>query len=100
MQLTAQTNFAGMGAADSVGSGFKTISDVNIVVDNNFTESSGEMYYDNTSSSATLTFKTDNVFRSNRRTTTSRGLLFLRLIEQAVISAPASYKEIVNQNHG
>ncbi len=40
------------------------------------------------------------VFRYNRRTSTSRGLLFLRLIEQAVITNPVSYKEIVNQNHG
>lgn len=40
------------------------------------------------------------VFRYNRRTSTSRGLLFLRLIEQAVITMPISYKEIINQNHG
>jgi transposase-like protein len=40
------------------------------------------------------------VFRYNRRTSKSRGLLFLRLIEQVVITAPVSYKEIVNQNHG
>lgn len=40
------------------------------------------------------------VFRYNRRTSTSRGLLFLRLIEQAVITEPVSYKEIINQNHG
>lgn len=40
------------------------------------------------------------VFRYNRRTSTSRGLLFLRLIEQAVIKAPVSYKEIIKQNHG
>jgi hypothetical protein len=37
------------------------------------------------------------VFRYNRRTSTSRGLLFLRLIEQAVIKAPVSYKEIIKQ---
>lgn len=30
----------------------------------------------------------------------SKGLLFMRLIEQAVITAPVSYKEIINQNHG
>lgn len=36
------------------------------------------------------------VFRYNRRTSTSRGLLFMRLIEQAVITAPVSYKEIIN----
>ena len=40
------------------------------------------------------------VFRYNRRTSTSRGLLFRRLMEQAVITAPVSYKEIVKQNHG
>ena len=40
------------------------------------------------------------VFRYNRRTSSSRGLLFMRLIEQAVITAPVSYKEIINQNHG
>jgi len=40
------------------------------------------------------------VFRYNRRTSTSRGLLFLRLIEQAVKMAPVTYKEIINQNHG
>jgi transposase-like protein len=40
------------------------------------------------------------VFRYNRRTSTSRGLLFLRIMEQAVISAPVSYKEIINQNYG
>lgn len=40
------------------------------------------------------------VFRYNRRTSTSRGLLFLRLIEQAVISDPVSYEKIINQNHG
>lgn len=40
------------------------------------------------------------VFRYNRRTSTSRGLLFMRLIEQAVRTAPVSYKKIINQNHG
>ena len=39
------------------------------------------------------------VFRYNRRTSKSRGLLFLRLIEQAVITSPISYKEIL-KNHG
>lgn len=37
------------------------------------------------------------VFRYNRRTSTSRGLLFLRLIEQGVITAPISYEKIINQ---
>ena len=40
------------------------------------------------------------VFRYNRRTSKSRGLLFLRLIEQAVKTPPVSYKEIIKQNHG
>jgi transposase-like protein len=40
------------------------------------------------------------VFRYNRRTSKSRGLLFLRLIEQAVNIAPVSYKDIIIQNHG
>ena len=40
------------------------------------------------------------VFRYNRRTSKSRGLLFLRMIEQAVKATPVSYKEIINQNHG
>lgn len=40
------------------------------------------------------------VFRYNRRTSKSRELLFLRLIDQAVITAPVSYEEIINQNHG
>ena len=40
------------------------------------------------------------VFRYNRRNSKSRGLLFLRLLEQAVITMPVSYKDIVKQNHG
>lgn len=40
------------------------------------------------------------VFRYNRRTSNSRGLLFLRLIEQAMNTAPITYKEIINENHG
>ena len=40
------------------------------------------------------------VFRYNRRTSTSRGLLFLRLIEQGVNTAPLSYDKITNQKHG
>jgi hypothetical protein len=34
------------------------------------------------------------VFRYNRRTSTSRGLLFLRLIEQGVKTPPISYKKL------
>ena len=40
------------------------------------------------------------VFRYNRRLSTSRGLLFLRLIEQAVKTKPVTYNEIIKQNHG
>ncbi len=40
------------------------------------------------------------VFRYNRRTSKSRGLLFLRLLEQAVITKPVSYTEVINNNHG
>ena len=40
------------------------------------------------------------VFRYNRRTSKSRGLLFLRLIEQGVKIHPISYEKIINQKHG
>ena len=40
------------------------------------------------------------VFRYNRRTSTSRGFLFMRLIEQGVKTPSISYKKIINQNHG
>lgn len=40
------------------------------------------------------------VFRYNRRTSNSRGLLFLRILEQSVKTAPVSYENIINQNHG
>lgn len=36
------------------------------------------------------------VFRFNRRTSNSRGLLFYRLISQAVVSAPITYQDIAN----
>lgn len=38
-------------------------------------------------------------FRHNRRTSTSRGLLFRRILEQAVIQKPSSYAEIVAGHH-
>lgn len=38
-------------------------------------------------------------FRFNRRSSRSRGLLFYRLMQQAVVTKPLSYKEIVNRNH-
>lgn len=40
------------------------------------------------------------VFRYNRRTSTSRGLLFQRLLEQAVNTAPVTYDNVINENHG
>ncbi len=39
-------------------------------------------------------------FRFNRRASRSRGLLFYRLIQQAVMTTPVSYRQIVNSpNH-
>jgi transposase-like protein len=38
-------------------------------------------------------------FRFNRRTAKSRGLLFYRLVEQAVQTAPLPYRKIVERNH-
>ena len=40
------------------------------------------------------------VFRYNRRTSKSRGLLFLRLIEQGVKAEPISYEKIIKNLHG
>jgi transposase-like protein len=36
-------------------------------------------------------------FRFNQRTSRSRGLLFYRLLEQAVVTAPVTYQEIVRK---
>ena len=36
-------------------------------------------------------------FRYNRRTSNSRGLLFYRLIEQAIVHNPITFKEIINR---
>jgi transposase-like protein len=36
------------------------------------------------------------VFRFNRRSSTSRGLLFYRLLQQAVVTDPITYRDIVN----
>jgi len=38
-------------------------------------------------------------FRFNRRTSKSRGLLFYRLVEQAVQTAPLTFRQIVERNH-
>jgi len=40
------------------------------------------------------------VFRYNRRTSNSRGLLFMRLIEQAVVTEPVTYDKVIKENHG
>lgn len=37
-------------------------------------------------------------FRFNRRTSKARGLLFYRLLQQAVIATPLSYKELVHRS--
>jgi transposase-like protein len=37
------------------------------------------------------------VFRFNRRTSGSRGMLFYRLLQQAVVTAPVTYQDVVNQ---
>jgi hypothetical protein len=36
------------------------------------------------------------VFRFNRRKSSSRGMLFYRLLEQAVVTAPVTYKQVVS----
>ena len=37
-------------------------------------------------------------FRFNRRTSRSRGLLFYRLLEQAVVTQPVTYQRIAARN--
>ncbi|PKG83986.1 IS1595 family transposase, partial [Colwellia sp. 75C3] len=36
------------------------------------------------------------VFRFNRRTSKSRGLLFYRLLQQAVVTRPVTYKNVID----
>jgi len=38
------------------------------------------------------------VFRFNRRTSRSRGLIFYRLLEQAVQAAPITYRQIAKKS--
>ena len=38
-------------------------------------------------------------FRFNRRTSRARGLLFYRLLEQAVCISPVPYKKIIDAGH-
>jgi len=37
------------------------------------------------------------VFRFNRRTSGSRGLLFYRLLQQAVVTGPVTYADVVHR---
>jgi hypothetical protein len=37
------------------------------------------------------------VFRFNRRTSNSRGMLFYRLLQQAVVTAPVTYRDVVKK---
>lgn len=37
------------------------------------------------------------VFRFNRRTSNSRGMLFYRLLQQAVLTAPLTYRDVVKK---
>lgn len=39
------------------------------------------------------------VFRFNRRTSLSRGMLFYRLLEQAVVTTPVTYQHVVNRSN-
>ena len=43
------------------------------------------------------TYLDEFVFRCNRRTSRSRGMLFYRLLQQAVVTAPVTYQEIVRK---
>ena len=40
------------------------------------------------------------VFRFNRRTSSSRGMLFYRLLQQAVVTPPVTYGDVVSKNTG
>ncbi len=54
--------FAGLGGANSGGAGFKSLTDVNLVVDNVLISDGSELYWnDNSTSTKTLTIKTDGV---------------------------------------
>jgi len=37
------------------------------------------------------------VFRFNRRMSNSRGMLFYRLLQQAVLTAPLTYRDVVKK---
>ncbi|NRB42158.1 MAG: DUF4347 domain-containing protein, partial [Pseudomonadales bacterium] len=54
--------FTGLGGDNSGGSGFKSLTDVNWVVSNDFTADSGDIYWDNNiATNKTLTLKADGV---------------------------------------
>lgn len=38
-------------------------------------------------------------FRFNRRTSTARGMLFYRLMQQSVVTASVPYRELISENH-
>ena len=40
------------------------------------------------------------VFRFNRRISNSRGMLFYRLLQQAVVTPPVTYADVVSKNTG
>lgn len=57
-----QSDFSGLGAADSGGAGYKSLADTNLVVSNDLVAAGGELYWnDNASSSNTFVIKTDGV---------------------------------------
>ena len=43
------------------------------------------------------TYLDEFVFRFNRRTSASRGMLFYRLLQQAVVSEPVTYEDVVQK---
>ena len=54
-------SFNGLGSADSGGTGFKSLTDVNLVVNNAVSVDSGELYYSSAVKSGTITIKADGV---------------------------------------
>ena len=40
------------------------------------------------------------VFRFNRRTSSSRGMLFYRLLQPAAVTPPVTYRDVVSKNTG
>ena len=48
-----------------------------------------------TCSAESLSMRDEFVFRFNRRTSASRGMLFYRLLQQAVVTDPVTYDDVV-----